>query len=136
MKQHDYNKFLTDRRFNLFGHMVFIFVCLSYTLYCAAFYSPFIPDTHVNIVVWGCFFILNIGLAYLNIYFLMPCFLYRRRYMVYAICLLSCITLLILSMLASVHFLDVYRYLLSCDSLHAPRYASFLEDQGQPPNTS
>ena len=110
MKQPDYTQFLTDRRFRLLGHLIFLAVYLAYTVYCAAFYKPFIPKVGVSIALWGWFFIFNTGLAYLNIYFLMPRFLYRHRYTAYAICIFACIALMILSLAVSVHLLDkLYR---------------------------
>ena len=91
-------------------HIIFVAVYLAYTAYCFVFYRPFIPDTFVSIAVWGWFLGFNVGLAYLNIYLLMPRFLYRRRYTVYAACLCACIALMILSMAGSVRLLEtLYR---------------------------
>ena len=110
MKQPDYTHFISDRRFHLFGHLLFVSVYLAYTFYCAAFYKPFIPDLHVSILLWGWFLIFNIGLAYLNIYLLMPRFLYRHRYTTYAFFIFTCIALMILSLLVSVQLLEkLYR---------------------------
>jgi sensor histidine kinase YesM len=81
-------------------------VYLAYTVYCAAFYRPFIPDIRVNIALWGWFLIFNLGLSYLNICFLMPRFLYRRRYTAYALGMSGCIVLMILSLTGSVRLLD------------------------------
>ncbi len=110
MKQQNRNNFeglpgfLTDRRYRLLGHFIFVVAYLAYIVYCAAFYRPFIPDTLVSIAVWGWFLVFNIGLAYLNIYFLMPRYLYRRRYTTYAFCLIGFIVLMALS-LAGVNYL-------------------------------
>ena len=102
--------FLTDRRYRLLGHIIFITVYLAYTAYCFVFYRPFIPDTRVSIAIWSWFLLFNVGLAYLNIYFLMPCYLYPRRYVVYAACLTGCIVLMALSLAAQVRLLDtLYR---------------------------
>ncbi len=112
MKQQSQNKFeglpgfLTDRRYRLLGHSIFVAVNLAYIAYCAAFYRPFIPDTLVNIAVWGWFLVFNIGLAYLNIYFLMPRYLYRRCYTTYAFCMAGLIVLMALSLSAVTYLLD------------------------------
>ena len=100
-------RLLTDWRLRLFGHLLFAGVYLAYTIYCFAFYRPFIPDTGISIVLWGWFLVFNTGLAYLNIYFLMPEFLYRHRYPAYAACIFFCVVLMILSLVGSVHLLDV-----------------------------
>jgi len=114
MKQSDYithpsglSGFLIHRRYRLPGHIIFVAVYLAYTAYCAAFYRPFIPDARVSVAIWSWFFLLNTGLAYLNIYFLMPKYLYPRRYTAYAACLLGCIALMALSLAVQVHLLDV-----------------------------
>jgi signal transduction histidine kinase len=102
--------FLTSRRFRLLGHILFVAVYMTYTVYCVAFYRPFIPDIRVNIALWSWFLLFNVGLAYLNIYFLMPRYLYRRRYAVYAACMTGCIALMALSLAAQVRLLDaLYR---------------------------
>ena len=100
-------KFLTSKEYLLLWHILFVSVYLAYTAYCAAFYRPFIPDLHVSILIWGWFLLLNIGLAYLNIYFLMPRYLYRHRYTLYAISLTAAIALMVLSLTASVHLLNL-----------------------------
>jgi len=115
MKQPDYinysdglSGFLTGSRYRLLGHFIFIAVYLLYTTYCAAFYQPFIPDTRVSIALWSWFMLFNIGLAYLNIYFLVPKYLYHRRYTTYAVCITGCITLMVLSLVAQIHILDKF----------------------------
>ena len=100
------SKFLTGKQFRLFGHILFIAVYLAYTAYCAAFYRPFIPDIRISIAVWGWFLLLNIGLAYLNIYFLMPRYLYRHRYKIYVACILGFIALMAVSQIGSARLLD------------------------------
>jgi len=112
---------LTDRKFRLYFHIAFIAVYLAYTVYCAVFYKPFIPDIRASIALWSWFLILNIGLAYLNIYLLMPRFLYRHYYIKYAICIAGMIVIMAMSLAWSVHILDkLYRsgqYLSSLQSL-------------------
>ena len=95
-----------NRRYRLLGHAVFITAYVGYTVYCASFYRPFIPDVPVSLALWGWFFVFNVGLAYLNVYLLMPRFLYRRRYMGYGICLAGCLVLMTLSMAASAYLLE------------------------------
>ncbi len=112
MKQQNPNKFdglpgfLTDRRYRIFGHILFVAVYLVYTVYCAVFYRPFIPNIPVSIAVWSWFLFFNIGLAYLNIYFLMPRYLYRRRYTTYAVYLFGLIVLMTLSLAGVGRLLD------------------------------
>lgn len=79
---------------------------MAYTAYCFAFYCSFIPETGVSIAVWGWFLVFNTGLSSLNIYFLMPRFLYRHRYTTYAAFLLGCLLLMLLSLAGSVHLLN------------------------------
>ena len=95
-------------RYKIFAHTLFVAVYVAYTVYCAAFYRPFIPDLPVNLAVWGWFLIFNVGLAYLNVYLLMPRFLYRHRSVVYGICVAGCLALMTLSMALSASILDVY----------------------------
>ena len=96
-----------NRKYHLFGHGMFVAVYVSYTVYCAAFYRPFIPDAWINVAVWGWFLVFNIGLAYLNIYFLMPKFLYRRQYLIYVISLIGCLLWMALSLANLSDFLDM-----------------------------
>ena len=99
-----------NKKIRLLGHVVFIVVYLAYTVYCAAFYHPFIPDIRVSVAIWAWFLIFNVGLAYLNIYFLMPRYLYRRRYAVYAACMAGFIALMALSLAVQIRLLEtLYR---------------------------
>lgn len=98
---------LIDRRYRLLGHLIFIAVYLTYIIYCAAFYRPFIPDSRIHIAVWSWFLVSNISLAYLNIYFLMPRYLYHQRYTTYTICLAGFIILMILSSVIVTYILDM-----------------------------
>jgi len=99
---------LTDRRYRLLGHIIFIMVYMAYTAYCIAFYQPFIPDIRISVAVWSWFLLFNIGVAYLNIYFLMPLYLYRRRYVKYAVCLLGLIVLMALSQALQIYILNSF----------------------------
>ena len=95
-------------RYKIFAHTLFVAVYVAYTVYCATFYRPFIPDLPVNMAIWGWFLIFNIGLAYLNIYLLMPRFLYRHQTVAYGIYIAGCLALMTLSMILSASILDVY----------------------------
>ena len=106
-QSHGFSEVLTNKKYQLFGHILFFAVYLAYAVYCATFYRPFIPDTYINIGVWSWFLLVNICLAYLNIYFLMPRFLYRHLYTTYGICLAGCLVLMILSTTVSAHLLDL-----------------------------
>jgi sensor histidine kinase YesM len=110
-----------NRNYRLFGHLLFVSVYLAYTTYCATYYRPFIPDARVNYAVWGWFFVLNTGLAYLNVYYLMPRFLYRHLRVAYTISMIGCIVLIAASLALTVHILDIlYRsgqFLSSLQSL-------------------
>ena len=111
-----------NRRYHRLAHTLFILVYMAYTIYCAVFYRPFIPDFPVNLAVWGWFLIFNVGLAYLNIYLLMPRFLYTRRFVTYGICLAGCLALMSLSMTLSACLLDaLYRSGQFLSALQSPR---------------
>ena len=100
-------EFLVNRKYRLFEHLLFVSAYLAYTVYCAVFYRPFISDAWANMGIWGWFLIINIGLAYLNVYFLMPRFLYRRLYGIYVIYMAGCIALITLSLALTVHVLEI-----------------------------
>ena len=109
-------------RYKIFAHALFVAAYVAYTAYCFAFYRPFIPDFPVNLTVWGWFLVFNVGLAYMNVYLLMPRFLYRRRYVVYGICLAGCLALMTLSMALSAFLLEkLYRSGQFLSALQSPR---------------
>jgi hypothetical protein len=109
-------------RYHLLGHTLFISVYVAYTVYCAAFYRPFIPDFAANLALWGWFLIFNVGLAYLNIYYLMPKMLYRHRYVAYGACFVGCLALMTLSVAFSAFLLDtLYHSGQFLSALQSPR---------------
>ena len=113
--------FLTERQYRFYWHIAFLAVYLAYMVYCAVFYRPFIPNIGVSVALWGWFLLFNTGLAYFNIYFLMPKYLYNHKYIKYAACISLLVALMALSLAVSVNILDVlYRsgqYLSSILSL-------------------
>ena len=85
-------------------HLIFNAVILAYVLYGAAFYRPFIPDIRAHIAVWSFFLMVNIVPAYLNIYLLMPKYLYTHRYTAYAVCLFGLIASVAFFTAMAAHF--------------------------------
>ena len=111
-----------ELRYKIVAHTLFVTAYVAYTFYCAAFYRPFIPDFPVHLAVWCWFLFFNVGMAYLNIYLLMPRLLYRRRYVSYGVCLAGCLALMSLSMALSAYLLDtLYRSGQFLSALQSPR---------------
>ena len=99
--------FLMNPQYRFFRYFVFLAACLAYIAYGATYYRVFITDNRVNIAIWTCLSIIGIGSAYLNIYLLIPRYLYRHRYTAYSVCLLGLIVLLVLSLSVTGYILDI-----------------------------
>ena len=106
MPNNVFSENLTSWKYQLFSHILFVTVYVAYAVYCFTFYRPFIPDVYVNAAIWGYFLVCNIGFAYLNIFLLMPRFLYRHFYLAYAVSLVGCFVWMALSLVISAHLLD------------------------------
>ena len=96
--------FIINPEFRILRHTVFILVFLAYIIYSAVYYRYFIPHNHVFIIVWTCLLIINIAPAYLNIYILIPKYLYPHRYTTYMAYLFG-IVALVASLMVMVAYL-------------------------------
>lgn len=97
--------FLTAPRFRYLRHFLFLSVCLAYMVYGAVFYRTFIPDNRTLAVVWIFLFVFNAGPGYVNIYYLMPKYLFEYRYKTYMVYLLGLVAIMALSLEAAVYYL-------------------------------
>ena len=99
---------LSEPRSRILTHLIYILTCVAYALYCVTLFKFFIPETTPLILLFAVFLVIDILPAYLNVYLLMPRFLYEQKHTLYILTLLGLLFLIILSLLGIKAVLNEY----------------------------